>query len=167
MDNEHALIGTLAFRSGDVCVVVFELVSEFCPGSSVLPIVLASAVIGTDIEMGSPLNDGVGVAAGVAAFGVETGAGAAGLTAGAGAGAGAGVAVGTVMFGTVTVVDVVPAPAGPMPANTVAAARTRPPVATAADDRSLRLTVLLPLCMGYTVPLEPATFAALPNVRNG
>jgi hypothetical protein len=73
-----------------------------------------------------------------------------------------------VTFGTVTVVDVVPAPAGPMPANTVAAAKTRPPVATAADDRSLRLTVLLPLCMGYTEPAsEPATLAAIPNVRNG
>jgi hypothetical protein len=107
-------------------------------------------VIGTDIEMGSPLNDGVGALAGVDAFGVETGAGAAGLTAGAGAGAGAGGLVGTVILGTVTVVDVVPAPAGPMPANTVAAAKTRPPVATAADDRRFRLTVSCFLCVWAT-----------------
>jgi hypothetical protein len=169
-DSEHALIGTLAFRSGDDCVVVFVWESEFCPGSIVLPISLASAVIGTDIEMGSPLNDGVGASAGVDTFGVETGAGAPGAAAGAGvgagAGAGAGVLAGSVILGNVTVVDVVPAPAGPLPANTVAAARTRPPVATAAD-RSLRLTVLLPLCMGYTdTRSEPATLAAMPNVRN-
>jgi hypothetical protein len=132
-DNEHALIGASRFRSGDFWVVVFVPVRAFCPGSNELPISLASAVIGTDIEMGSPPNDGVD---GAAAFGVETGA--AGLAAGAGAGtgAGAGAVVGVVIFGIVTVVGVVvAAPAGTMPTNTVAAAKTRPPAATAAEER--------------------------------
>jgi hypothetical protein len=146
-------------------VVVLVWVCESCPGSNVLPISLASAVIGTDIEMGSPLNGVDGAAAGVDAFGVATGAGAAGLA--AGAGAGAGVLAGAVTFGTVTVVDVVPAPAGPMPANTVAAAKTRPPAATAADDRILRLTCPAPFCVWATqTRSEPATLAALPIVRN-
>jgi hypothetical protein len=124
-------------------------------------------VIGSDNEMGSPVRDGVdGALAGVDTLDVEvTGAGVAGLTAGAGAGAGAGAALGTVVgtgagagavaFGTVTVVvGVVAAPAGLTPANTVAAAKTRPPAATAIDDRGFRLNVLLhSLCMGYTDPL--------------
>jgi hypothetical protein len=126
-------------------------------------------VIGSDNEMGSPVRDGVdGALAGVDTLDVEvTGAGVAGLTAGAGAGAGtgaeAGAALGTVVgagagavaFGTVTVVvGVVAAPAGFTPANTVAAAKTRPPAATAIDDRGFRLNVLLhSLCMGYTDPL--------------
>jgi hypothetical protein len=122
-------------------------------------------VIGSDNEMGSPVRDGVdGALAGVDALGVEvTGAGVAGLTAGAGAGAGvtvgagvgAGAGAGAVTLGTVTVVvGVVAAPAGLTPANTVAAAKTRPPAATAIDDRGFRLNVLLhSLCMGYTDPL--------------
>jgi hypothetical protein len=122
-------------------------------------------VIGSDNEMGSPVRDGVdGALAGVDALGVEvTGAGVAGLTAGAGAGAGVGAGVGAgagagagaVTLGTVTVVvGVVAAPAGLTPANTVAAAKTRPPAATAIDDRGFRLNVLLhSLCMGYTDPL--------------
>jgi hypothetical protein len=113
-------------------------------------------VIGTEIEMGSPPSDGVG-ACDVDALGVDvTGAGA-GLTAGAGAGAGAGASFGTVVgvviFGTVTVVGVVAAPVGTTPANTVAAASTRPPPATASEERGFRLNVLLLLCMGYTDPL--------------
>jgi hypothetical protein len=61
-------------------------------------------------------------------------------------------------FGTVGVVDDgmtldVAAPAGPRPANTLAAARTRPPVNTANEERGFRLKVLLLLCMGYTDPL--------------
>jgi hypothetical protein len=87
-----------------------------------------------------------------------TGAGAgAGLIAGAGAGAGAGFTTGTVVgvviLGTVIVVGVVDAPIGPTPANTVAAARTRPPADTATKERGFRLNVLLLLCMGYTDPL--------------
>jgi hypothetical protein len=169
IDNEHALIGASRFRSGDFWVVVFVPVRAFCPGSNELPISLASNVIGSDNEMGSPVRDGVdGDLAGVDALGVEvTGAGVAGLTAGAGAGAGtalgtvvgtgagAGAGAGAVALGTVTVVvGVVAAPAGLTPANTVAAAKTRPPAATAIDDRGFRLNVLLhSLCMGYTDPL--------------
>jgi hypothetical protein len=59
-----------------------------------------------------------------------------------------------VTFGTVTVVvGVVAAPVGAMPANTAAAAKTRPPVAAATEERGFRLNVLLLLCMGYTDPL--------------
>ena len=140
----------------------------FCPGSKVLPISLASSVTGSDNEMGSPVRDGVdGVLAGVETLGVEvTGAGVAGLTAGAGAGAafgtvvgagaGAGVGAGVVTLGTVTVVvgvvGVVAAPAGLTPANTVAAAKTRPPAATAIDDRGFRLNVLLHSVYGLHRP---------------
>src|SRR6185312_14101168 len=123
IDSEHKLIGASRLRSGDFWVVVFVPVRAFCPGSKLLPISFASAVIGTDIEIGRPPSDGDGAWA-VDALGVDvTGAGAAGLTAGAGADAGAGafgtVVVGVVIFGTVTVVGVVDAPIGPMPVNTV------------------------------------------------
>jgi hypothetical protein len=108
-------------------------------------------VIGSDIEIGSPLSDGVG-ACDVDALGVDTGAGAA-LTAGAGAGGGVTVAVvGVVTLGTVTVVGVVAAPDGTTPANTVVAARTRPPAATAAEERKFRLNVLLHSVYGLHRP---------------
>ena len=158
-------------RSGDFWVVVFVPVRAFCPGSKLLPISLASAVIGTDIEIGRPPSDGDGAWA-VDALGVDvTGAGAAGLTAGAGAGAGAGafgtVVVGVVIFGTVTVVGVVDAPIGPMPVNTVAAAKTRPPAATAAEEKRFRLKCPAPSVYGLHRPaLSPRLSELIPTRRN-
>jgi hypothetical protein len=150
-----------AFSNGDDCVVLFVPVRPFCPGSNVLPISLASSVIGTDDETGSPVSDGVdGAAIGGETFGIVGAGGKAG-TAGAVVGV-VGVAifgsvvgneVGNGTIGSVIGTGVVAAPTGPPPANTVAAARTRPPAATAADDRGFRLNVLLLLCMGYTDPL--------------
>jgi hypothetical protein len=124
----------------------------------VLPISFASKEIGIDNESGSALSGPSGLPGVVA-----------GLTAGVeviGAGAGGGVVV-VVVFGTVVVVlgksdeiDVgdgatleVAAPAGPRPASTLAAARTRPPVSTAIEEKAFRLKMLLLLCRGYTDPL--------------
>jgi hypothetical protein len=129
-----------------------------------LPISFANSEIGMDNDSGNALNGASGLpgVAGLAA-GVD-------VVVGAGVGAGAGVAalgavVVVVAFGTVVVVvesfDVdeegitldVAAPAGPRPASTLAAARTRPPVSTAIEVRGFRLKmVLLLLCMGYTGP---------------
>ena len=129
---------------------MFVPLRAFRSGSNVVPISLPSAVTGTDIEMGGPLKDGVdGPSAGVDAFGVGAGTGVAGL--GAETVAGVNVGVGAMMSGTVTVVDAVPAPAGATPANTVAAAKTKPPVATAADARRFRLTVCSLCVWAYTV----------------
>jgi hypothetical protein len=134
-------------------------------------------VIGSDNEMGSPVRDGVdGALAGVDTLDVEvTGAGVAGLTAGAGAGAGvtlgtvvgagAGAGAGAVALGTVTVVvGVVAAPAGLTPANTVAAAKTRPPAATASEERGFRLNVLLHSVYGLHRPaLSPQLLCIYPR----
>jgi hypothetical protein len=159
-DSEQALIGALALMSGDVwCVVLLVPPAEFWPGNSVLPISFASKVIGIDNDSGSAVSGASGfdgVAAGVewvvdadeldelvdvvvlgavvvVVFGTVV------------------VVVGTESFEVMLVEDA--APAGTTAANTLAAARTRPPVTTAMEERGFRLKVLLLLCMGYTDPL--------------
>ncbi len=64
MESEQALTGALTLTTGDVCVVVLVPVVAFCPGRSVLPISLASAVIGTEIDTGSPVRGASGFVAG-------------------------------------------------------------------------------------------------------
>src|ERR1700722_7754102 len=96
-DSEHALIGTLALRSGDFWFVVLVPLSELSPGRNVLPISLGNNEIGMDSDSGSALS-GASWLPGVAAL-------AAGVD--VVAGAGAGVAAGTVVvvaFGAVVVV---------------------------------------------------------------
>jgi hypothetical protein len=78
-ESEQAFTGALTLTKGDDCVVVFVPVLASCPGRRVLPITLASAVIGNEIESGN------------AATGARGFAGAATGTAGAAAGAAGGV----------------------------------------------------------------------------
>jgi hypothetical protein len=81
-ESEQAFTGALTFTKGDDCVVVFVPVVASCPGRRVLPISLASAVMGTEIESGSALRGASGFVAGA--------------TTGAAAGAAAGAAGGVV-----------------------------------------------------------------------
>ena len=186
-DSEHALIGTSAFRSGDFWFVVLVPLSAFWPGSRVLPISLASNVMGMDNDSGSAVRADSGLPGVVddLAAGVDVVVGA-----GTGAGVGAGVvaAFGTVAFGTVVVVVafgavvvvtesfdvvddgmtlVVAAPAGPRPTSTLAAASTRPPVSTAIEERGFRLKVLLHSVYGLHRPaLSPRLWVYIPTGGN-
>jgi hypothetical protein len=74
-----------------------------------------------------------------------------------------GAAVGIGTFGNVNGVSVVAAPVGTTPANTVAAARTRPPAATAPTERGFRLTVCSFCVWATQTRSEPATLAPIPD----
>ena len=93
-ESEQSVDRRVTLASGEDCFVVLVPVVEFCPGSRVLPISLASTVIGIEMETGSALRGAVGLDAGCAA----------GTAAGAAAGCAAGGAGGAVAWATAAAV---------------------------------------------------------------
>lgn len=77
-ESEQAFTGALTLTKGDDCVVVFVPVVASCPGRRVLPMSLASAVIGIEIESGNAVRGASGLVAGAATGAAGAAAGAAG-----------------------------------------------------------------------------------------
>ena len=172
MDSEQRLIGASTLASGEDCFVVLVPVVAFCPGSRVLPISLASAVIGMEMETGSAVRGASGLVAGAAA-GTAAGAAARPVVAG---GAVTWATAAAVAFCTLcTVVCTVfctvvatwfaggdDAPAAGRP-TADAAARVSPDVRTPIELSRLRLNVCSFCVLGNHRPaLKPATFMGIP-----